>query len=100
MNINRQAWFKQAIKKERWKEPGWVTRLFCVTELENVNDLIIDSDKPIPAYELFVSLDNKSYCFWDDESQEFVPIDGSDVTEPLFKVSDKTWVSGKGVPAG
>ena len=36
-----------------------------------------------------MSLDNKSYCFWDDESQEFIPIDGSDVTEPLFKVSDK-----------
>ena len=89
MNINRQAWFKQAIKKERWKEPGWVTRLFCVTDLENVNDIVIDTTKPIPAYELFVSLDNKSYCFWDDESQEFIPIDGSDVTEPLFKVSDK-----------
>lgn len=89
MNINKQAWFKKAISKERWKEPGWVVKLFCVTELECVNDLIISNDKPIPAYELFVNIDNKSYCFWDDEAQEFTPIDGSDVTEPLFKVSEK-----------
>lgn len=89
MNINKQAWFKQAINKERWKEPGWIVRLFCVTELENVNDVVISNDKPIPPYELFVNIDNKSYCYWDDAENEFIPIDGSDVTEPLFNVSDK-----------
>lgn len=89
MNINKQAWFKQAIEKERWKEPGWVVKLFCVTELENVNDIIVNAEKPIPGFELFINIDNKSYCYWDSDSSEFIPIDGSDVTEPLFTVSEK-----------
>lgn len=88
MNINLQAWFKKAIAKERWKEPGWVIKLFCVTELENINDLTVSVDNPPPPYELFINLDDKSYCYWDDESKEFVPINDSDVTEPLFNYKD------------
>lgn len=89
MNINKQAWFKQAIKKERWKEPGWIVKLFCVTELQNVNDIVSTIERPTSPYDLFINIDNKSYCFWDDEASEFIPIDGSDVTEPLFNVTDK-----------
>lgn len=89
MNINRQAWFKQAIKKERWKEPGWIVKLFCVTELENVNDIVVSSDNTPPPYELYADMKGVGYCYWDDEANEFIPFDGTSLIEPFLKLTDR-----------
>lgn len=88
-SVNLIEWFKQAIKKDRWKEPGWVTQIFCVTELPNMKETTVDPEHPPQPFDLFVYMDDKSYCYWDEGEKEFVPIDGSSVTEPLFKVEDK-----------
>lgn len=88
-SVNRIEWFKQAIKKDRWREPGWVTKIFCVTELINMKDIIVDHDNPPLPFELFVFMDDKSYCYWDEGEKAFVSIDGSVVTEPLYKVEDR-----------
>ena len=88
-SVNLIEWFKQAIKKDRWKEPGWVTQIFCVTELENMKDVMVDVNKPIAPFELFVFMDDKTYCYWDADENEFIQINNTLVTEPLFKVEDK-----------
>lgn len=89
MNINLQAWFKQAIKADRWKEPGWILKLFCVTELKCINDITVSLDNPPKDYELYVNIDNKSYCYWDGTENEFVPLDGTDITTPLLDYKGK-----------
>lgn len=89
MNANLQTWFKSSLPKERWKEPGWVTKLLCVTELDRVNDLVFDPNNPPQPYELFVSVDDKAYCYWDDDEKEFIPLIGTDVSEPLIDYKDR-----------
>lgn len=89
MNINLQAWFKQAIKAERWKEPGWILKCFCVTDLEHVNEVTVSLDNPPQPFDLFVNIDGKSYCYWDTDGNEFTPIDGSDTTQPLLDYKGK-----------
>lgn len=98
MNINLQTWFKSTLPSERWKEPGWITRLFCVTELERVNDITYDPNKPPKPFELFVNIDDKSYCFWDDASKEFIPLEGTDVTEPLLDYKDRITLNAGDLP--
>ncbi len=88
-SVNLIEWFKQAIKKDRWKEPGWVTQIFCVSELENMKDVVVNPELPPKPFDLFVFMDDKSYCYWDEEEKQFTSIDGTVVTEPLFKVEDK-----------
>lgn len=89
MNINLQAWFKQAIKAERWKEPGWILQCFCVSELEHVNEITVSLENPPQPFDLFVNIDGKSYCYWDKDGTEFIPIDGSDTTQPLLDYKGK-----------
>lgn len=89
MNINLQAWFKQGIKADRWKEPGWILKAFCVTELQCVNDITVSIDNPPQPFELFINIDNKSYCYWDQDENEFIPLDGTDSTVPLLDYKGK-----------
>lgn len=89
MITDKAEWFKSAIKKDRWKEPGWLMKLFCVSDLQNVKDITVSLDNPPLPYDLFIDADDKSYCYWDDTNQEFITIGGSNVTEPLFDYKDR-----------
>lgn len=86
-STNLTAWFKLAIKAERWKDTAWVTRCFCVTDLPNMNDIEVDLENPPEAYELFTYLDNKSYCYWDPTENSFIPFKQSNVIQPLLTVN-------------
>lgn len=97
-SVNRTEWFRQAIKKDRWKEPGWITQLFCVTELTNIQDVAVTQDNPPLPFDIFASADGKSYCYWDQGESEFIQFDGSDVTEPLFKVTDRIKLNSGDIP--
>lgn len=83
-SINKPDWFKQAIKSDAIKSLVWVVSCFCVTELPAVQDTEISLTNPPAPFTLFKHTDDKSYCYWDEAEAEFVIINNSDVTKPLF----------------
>ena len=98
MITDKQQWFKSALKTERWKEPGWILQLFCVSELKNINDITISLESPPQPYELFVASDNKSYCYWDNQTNEVIDIGGTDVTQPLFDYKERIKLNAGDLP--
>lgn len=88
MNLN--DWFLGTLKhpSERWKEPGWILTLFCVTELPKVNSLTDEERKNLKMFDLLLNTDDKTYCYYDSDKVDFIPL-GKEVIVSLLSYKDK-----------
>lgn len=84
MNLNKAAWFKQALKAERWKEPGWIMTVFCVTERFSAADVTPEQMDALQSFDLLTNIDGRTLCYWDKETREFIEINNSSTIEPLI----------------